>query len=127
MKVDKLALGLYQSENLYNTTDVDILSLQCSHCGPFKFENETDLVCCSKGNVQLDEFPQVQPFLQHLKHFSANIRKCNCAFQMTSFGCNEVSMFGFNLTFRIQGQVYYLIGSIVPTEGKSPKFAQIHI
>ena len=26
----------------------------------------------------------------------------------------------------IQGQVYHLIGSIVPTEGESPKFAQIY-
>ena len=45
---------------------------------------------------------------------------------MTSFGCNEVSMAGFNPSFRIQGQVYHLIGSIVPTAGESPKFAQIY-
>ena len=91
-------------------------------------------MCCSKGNVQLEQFPQVQPFLEHLyegtdsdgKHFLSNIRKYNCAFQMTSFGCNEVSMAGFNPSFRIQGQVYHLIGSIVPTEGESPKFAQIY-
>ena len=35
-------------------------------------------------------------------------------------------MSGFNPSFRIQGQVYHLIGSIVPTEGESPKFAQIY-
>ena len=35
-------------------------------------------------------------------------------------------MAGFNPSFRIQGQVYHLIGSIVPTEGESPKFAQIY-
>ena len=34
-------------------------------------------------------------------------------------------MSGFNLSFRIQGQVYHLIGSIVLTEGEPPKFAQI--
>ena len=28
--------------------------------------------------------------------------------------------------FRIQGQVYHLIGSIVPTQGESHKFAQIY-
>ena len=103
-------------------------------CGALKFEKETDSLCCSKGNVKLDGFPQLQPFLQHLyegtdnnsKHFLSNIRKYNCAFQMTSFGCNEVSMAGFNLSFRIQGQVYHLIGSIVPSEGESPKFAQIY-
>ena len=35
-------------------------------------------------------------------------------------------MSGFNPSIRIQGQVYHLIGSIVPTEGESPKFAQIY-
>ena len=103
---------------------VGMLSLQCSNYDALKFERET---CCLKGNVKLNEFPQLQPFLQHLyestgingKHFLANIRKYNCAFQMTSFGCNEVSMAGFNPSFRIQ---YHLIGSIVPSEGESPKF-----
>ena len=35
-------------------------------------------------------------------------------------------MAGFNPSFRIQGQVYHLIGSIVPTQGESPKFSQIY-
>ena len=35
-------------------------------------------------------------------------------------------MAGFNPSFRIQGQVYHLIGGIVPTQGESPKFAQIY-
>ena len=45
---------------------------------------------------------------------------------MTSFGCNEVCMAGFNPSLRIQGQVYHLIGSMFPTVGESPKFAQIN-
>ena len=45
---------------------------------------------------------------------------------MTSFGCSEITMGGFNPSFRIQGQVYHLIGSILPAEGESPKFAQIY-
>ena len=121
----------YRPEHFYNTTDIGTLSLQCSNCGALKFKRETDSLCCSKGNVQLEEFPQVQPFLQHLyegrdsdgKHFLANICKYNCAFQMTSFGCNEILMAGFNPSFTIQGQVYHPIGSIVPTAGESPKFA----
>ena len=131
--VDIPALN-YQPHNFYNTTGIGAMSLLCSNCGAFKFEKETDSLCCSKGNVKLDEFPPVQAFLQHLyegidsngKHFLANIRKYNSVFQMTSFGCNEVSMAGFNPSFRIQGQVYHLIGSIVPTQGESPKFAQIY-
>ena len=124
----------YQPDNFCNTTDIGTLSLQCSNCGALKFDKETDSLCCSKGKVQLDGFPQPQLFLRHLyegvdsngKHFLANIRKYNSAFQMTSFGCNEVSMAGFNPSFRIQGQVYHLIGSMVPTQGESPKFAQIY-
>ena len=70
----------YQPQNFYNTTDIGTMSSQCLNCGALKFERETDSLCCSKGNVRLDEFLQVQPFLQHLyertdsngKHFLAN-------------------------------------------------------
>ena len=120
----------YNADNFYNTTNVGTLSVECSNCGALKFSMETESLCCSKGNVQLDAFPQPPVFLQHLyegvdsngKHFKTNIRKYNCAFQMTSFGCSEITMAGFNPSFRIQGQVYHLIGSIVPAEGESPKF-----
>ena len=124
----------YEPNTFHNTTDLGTMSLQCSNCGALKFDRETDRLCCSKGKVQLDQFPKPHPFLQHLyegidsngKHFLANIRKYNSAFQMTSFGCNKVSMAGFNPSFRIQDQVYHLIGSIVPTQGESQKFAQIY-
>ena len=124
----------YQPDNFLNTTSVGLLNVQCQKCGALKFNKETEGLCCSKGKVKLDAFPQLQPFLQHLyegtdsegKHFLSNIRKYNCAFQMTSFGCNETTMSGFNPSFRIQGQVYHLIGTIVPTAGESPKFAQIY-
>ena len=124
----------YNADSFYNTTDVGTLSVQCSNCGVTKFPMETESLCCFKGNVQLYAFLQPPVFLQHLyegvdsngKHFLTNIRKYNCAFQMTSFGCSEITMAGFNPSFRIQGQVYHLIGSIVPAEGESPKFAQIY-
>ena len=45
---------------------------------------------------------------------------------MTSFGCIEITMAGCNPSFRVQGQVYHLIGSIVPSTGESPKFFQIY-
>ena len=124
----------YNANDFYNTTNVGILSVECSNCGAIKFPMETESLCCLKGKVQLDAFPQPPVFLQHLyegvdsngKQFLTNIRKYNCAFQMTSFGCSQITMVGFNPSFRIQGQVYHLIGSIVPAEGESPKFAQIY-
>jgi len=45
---------------------------------------------------------------------------------MTSFGCSKVTMASFNPSFRIQGQVYHLIGNMLPIPGKSPKFAQVY-
>ena len=55
-------------------------------------------------------------------NFLAN--KYNWAFQMNSLGCNVITMVGFNLYFRVQGQVYHLIVSIVPSVGESPKFTK---
>ena len=46
---------------------------------------------------------------------------------MTSFGCNEITMPGFNPSFTIQGQVYHCIGSVFPLTGESPKFCQIYL
>ena len=124
----------YEPNIFHNTTGIGSMSVQCLNCGALKFDKEMDGLRCSKDNVQLDQFPQPHSFLQHLyegidssgKHFLGNIRKYNSVFQMTSFGCNEISMAGFNPSFRIQGQVYHLIGSIVPTQGESHKFAQIY-
>ena len=97
----------YNADSFYDTTNVGTLSVECSNCGAFKFPMETESLCCSKGNVQLDAFPQPPVFLQHLyegvdsngKHFLTNIRKYNCAFQMTSFGCSEIIIAGFNPSF----------------------------
>ena len=101
----------YQPDNFTNTNDVGTLSVKCAQCGALKFEGDTESFCCLKGNVQLESFPYPQPLLLHLyegtnddsRHFLANIRKYNCAFQMTSFGCNKVTFPGFNPSFKIQG------------------------
>ena len=57
----------YQADNFVNTTNVGTLSVECQKCGALKFSKETDGLCCSKGNVKLEAFPQPQPFLQHLR------------------------------------------------------------
>ena len=40
--------------------------MECSNCGALKFPMETESLCCSKGNVQLDAFPQPPVFLLYL-------------------------------------------------------------
>jgi hypothetical protein len=61
------------------------------------------------------------------KHFLDNIRKYNSCFQMTSFGTSkEVVDSGFMPTFRIQGQVYHRVGSLLPPSNEEHKFLQIY-
>jgi hypothetical protein len=46
---------------------------------------------------------------------------------MTSFGCTkEIREKGFMPTFKIQGQVYHRIGSLMPVEDEEPKFLQLY-
>jgi len=45
---------------------------------------------------------------------------------MTSFGAKAVSYCDFMPTFRIQGQVYHRIGSVLPTPENVPSFLQIY-
>jgi len=59
------------------------------------------------------------------KEFMNNIRNYNSCFQMTSFGSNRKKT-GYNTTFRIQGQIYHRIGSLLPVD-KNPSFLQIYI
>ena len=58
----------------------------------------------------------------HSEHFLSNLRKYNCAFQMTSFGCKEINLSGWNPNFRIQGQVCHLIGSLAPHDDQNAAF-----
>jgi hypothetical protein len=46
---------------------------------------------------------------------------------MTSFGAtNEVCEPGFMPTFKVQGQVYHRVGSLLPPSNEEPKFLQIY-
>ncbi len=54
------------------------------------------------------------------------MRKVNVVFAMTSTGCNEVRDDEWMPTFRIYGQLYHRIGSLLPIENETPKFLQIY-
>lgn len=45
---------------------------------------------------------------------------------MTSFGAKEIREGNFMPTFKVQGQVYHLIGNLLPAEGAQPEFLQIY-
>lgn len=45
---------------------------------------------------------------------------------MTSFGAKQIVEDGFMPTFKVQGQVYHLIGSLQPLPQQDPQFLQIY-
>ena len=84
--------------------------------------------------ISLDSFPPLLDYLAQLyysdmpdsRHFLASIWKYNHAFQMTSFGCSEVHLPGLNPSFRVQGQVFHRIGSLLPQPDQTPQFLQVY-
>ncbi len=123
--------------NYENDAAVQIggLSITCLFCKAKKFEGEPPGMCCTGGKVSL---PLLTPPPQPLKNlitgetkqsndFLKRIRMYNSAFQMTSFGASrEIVEKGFMPTFKVQGQVYHLIGSLEPSPEEDAKFLQIY-
>jgi len=56
-------------------------------------------------------------------HLLDCIRKYNGCFQMTSFGANQIKENGFMPIFKVQGQVYHLLGRLLPEPQASIPFA----
>ena len=92
-------------------------------------------MCCNNGKTQLDALlPPPDPLASLMtglttksRHFLGNIRKYNACFSMTSFGATKViSEGGFMPTFKVQGQIYHLAGSLLPPLNCEPKFLQIY-
>ncbi|GBO00996.1 hypothetical protein AVEN_106799-1 [Araneus ventricosus] len=97
-------------------------------------------MCCSSGKVQLTEIETPPEPLHGLligtdpdsSLFLKSIRTFNSCFQMTSFGAteivNNIAANGqqFNSTFKIKGQIYHKVGSLLPMPNESHKFLQIY-
>ncbi|CAF3947988.1 unnamed protein product [Rotaria magnacalcarata] len=107
----------------------------CAHCEAYKWPGEAPGMCCSNGKVKLSPLKPPPEPLESLmsgttsesKHFLENIRQYNSCFQMTSFGASEkVFESGFRSTFKVQGQVYHRVGSLLPSSDEAPKFLQIY-
>lgn len=110
------------------------MAKKCTYCMALKWKEETPGMCCSGGKVSLPSLGVPEEPLKTLllcdsnesRLFLNSIRKYNSCFQMTSFGVDhEVVMPGFSSTFKIQGQVYHRVGSLLPTNDQ-PKFLQIY-
>ncbi|XP_055918607.1 uncharacterized protein LOC129950708 [Eupeodes corollae] len=99
-----------------------------------KMCEEAKGMCCASGKVvfsNIDEPPEpIKSVLtnNHIlsAHFLNNVRRYNSLFQMTSFGAKEIKEGHFMPTFKVEGQVYHLIGSLLPPSGQIPQFLQIY-
>ena len=119
----------------YPQFDIGQMNHLCSYCGALKWAEEASGMCCSSGKIRLSQLQLPPEPLESLmsgatsrsKHFLENIRKYNSCFQMTSFGAtNEVCEPGFMPTFKVQGQVYHRVGSLLPLPDEKPRFLQIY-
>ncbi len=120
-----LAQRHHELPNLYDARNV------CPHCRAYRWKEERPGFCCMNGKVQLNPLPPAPPEIQQLYRvggpkFLDNLRAYNNALALASLGCSEHRMAGFSPTFKIQGKLHHRIGSLRPTDGEQPKFAQIY-
>lgn len=95
--------------------------------------------CCKAGKVFIQPFTKPPEFLAALLdykgpprslQFLKKIRQYNCLFAFTSMGAKidrSVNDGGGPKIFKINGQVCHRIGSLLPNEGDSPKYAELYI
>ena len=122
----------------------------CEHCGAQvwyeertiksrKTKNPKFSICCSNGIVHLPLLKNPPALLAKLLNlnggkksfnFRVGIRMYNSLFAFTSLG-GKVDKSVNNDTgpyvFRLNGQNYHRIGSLLPIEGEKPTFAQLYI
>lgn len=100
-------------------------------------QNPTFSLCCQNGKVLLSKLKDAPSPLRNLldyndpttSKFRDQIRIYNGMFCFTSFGAkidHSVNKGRGPYTFRISGQSYHKIGSLLPIEGTQPKYAQLY-
>lgn len=90
-------------------------------------------ICCQKGRVSLpaiQEPPHILKGLLESLHFRENIKVYSSMLAFTSVGAevDQSVALGYGpYTYRIQGELYHRLGSLLPPEGKPPKCGQLYI
>jgi hypothetical protein len=125
-------------------------SCSCTHCGAIfwyeerlrrdrQTQNPKYNLCCKGGRILLPPYQQPpQPLLSLLtspssplsKHFWDHIRQYNSMFAMTSMVARVIDSVNDGhgpYVFKISGQVCHRIGSLIPTQGARPEYAQLYL
>nr|KAJ0184525.1 hypothetical protein LSAT_V11C900487400 [Lactuca sativa] len=104
-----------------------------------KEKGNTDYsLCCGYDKVQLPDLKNAPPTYERMfrnmdsksKHFMKNIRRYNSMFSFTSMGGkidSSINRGNAPYIFRLGGQNYHSIGSLLPAKGSEPKFSQLYI
>ncbi|GFT27831.1 helitron_like_N domain-containing protein [Trichonephila clavipes] len=111
----------------------------CQYCHALKFRNEAAGMLRIRKSCAVTSTRPPEPLLSLLTgnsddsklFFSVRYANLIFCFQMTSFGATKIcdrasDGRNFETTFKIQGQVYHKIGSLMPMPDNNPKFLQIY-
>ncbi|XP_058780945.1 uncharacterized protein LOC131655055 [Vicia villosa] len=143
--INDIATG--HSEEYY---DIGSPLIECCYCKAMMWyqermhksthsANPKFMMCCGNGKVELPMLKQPPEQLAKLlfdndsivsRKFQQQIRLYNMMFAFTSPGAKIDNRFNNGRgppTMRIQGQTCHRIGSLLPPQGKKPKFAQLYI
>ena len=134
LRVPGAALQYDAQYDYSKASDIGAMTHNCTQCTAMKYPGETKGMCCCDGKVNIPLLNEPLDPLKSLfsgetpesRHFLENIRKYNNAFQMTSFGAERVNEGGFMPTFKVQGQVYHQVGSLLARPDDEAKFLQIY-
>jgi hypothetical protein len=123
------------------------MNYECQNCGAMMWLNErvnksarspVFTTCCAKGKILLPPLQDLLPPLDRLlteldqnsRLFRQNIRMYNSALSFTSIGAkidNHITGTRGVYSFRIHGEIYHSIGTLLPNNEDYPQFAQIYI
>ncbi|XP_076949475.1 uncharacterized protein LOC143622122 [Bidens hawaiensis] len=95
-------------------------------------------MCCGYGKVQLPSMKEPSQAYKYLfngsssesKFFFKNIRRYNSMFSFTSMGGkvdSSINRGNASFIFRLSGQNYHSMGSLLPKDGSKLKFSQLYI
>ncbi|OMO50053.1 DNA helicase PIF1, ATP-dependent [Corchorus olitorius] len=102
-------------------------------------DNPVFNLCCRQGTIRLPASPPTPPILDRFlnyqggneaRNFRERLRIYNSLFQFTSFGAKidrAVNSRRGPFVFCVNGLTYHRIGSMLPIEGTTPKFAQLYV